>query len=87
MYASEEEYLAAMETSSYPVRIARVDCNTTLECQDLEALDTFVSDIVEQGQGYAIVEVTDEELTTLFDRGYDVHLLYATKEDYEKNGR
>ena len=82
LYASEEEYLAAIETNSYPVRIARVDCDTTLEREDLEALEMFVSDIVEQGEGYAIVEVTDEQLTTLFYEGYNVHLLYATKEDY-----
>ena len=49
LYASEEEYLAAIKTSSYPVRIARVGCDTTLEREDLEALETFVSDIVEQG--------------------------------------
>lgn len=81
LYATEEDYYETINNGVVPVRIARINCETAQQCQEVGAT-VAVSGIVDQQNDYVIVKVTDQQLLSLLEQNYNAHLLYATEQDY-----
>jgi hypothetical protein len=76
LYASDKEYLASVASGENPLRVAKVDCATIRQCQDLEK-PGMVSSFIEGDDNYALVVVTGQQLVSLLESGYSAHLLCA----------